>query len=100
MKQLLALAACAAFLLFNSAFAQAPAQQAAPSAQQSKMTQCNADAAGMKGDERKSFMKNCLSAKPAATGNSQQSKMTQCNKDAAGMKGDERKKFMSECLKK
>ena len=54
----------------------------------------------MKGDQRKAFMKDCLSAKPAAAGNSQQSKMAQCNKDATGMKGDARKKFMSECLKK
>ena len=100
MKQLLALAACASFLLFNSAFAQTAAPEAAPTAQQSKMTQCNKDAAGMKGDERKAFMKNCLSAKPAAAGNTQQNKMTQCNKEATGMKGDERKKFMSECLKK
>jgi hypothetical protein len=30
------------------------------------MKTCNADAAGKKGDERKAFMKECLSAKPAA----------------------------------
>jgi hypothetical protein len=32
-------------------------------AQQSKMKTCNADAKGKKGDERKAFMKECLSAK-------------------------------------
>ncbi|MFG6457264.1 PsiF family protein [Roseateles sp. BYS96W] len=35
----------------------------APSAQQSKMSSCNKDAADKKGDERKAFMKECLSAK-------------------------------------
>ena len=59
------------------------------------------DATGKKGDERKAFMKECLSAKPAAP-MTQQSKMKMCNADekAKTLKGDERKKFMSECLKK
>ncbi|MGI9025387.1 MAG: PsiF family protein, partial [Burkholderiaceae bacterium] len=48
-----------------------------------------------KGDERKAFMKTCLSAKKMT----QQDKMKMCNKDAAGKKGDERKAFMSDCLK-
>jgi hypothetical protein len=30
--------------------------------QQDKMKSCNAEAAGKKGDERKAFMKECLSA--------------------------------------
>jgi hypothetical protein len=63
-----------------------------PTAQQEKMKMCNAEAAGMKGDERKAFMSKCLSA-------TRQEKMTKCNKDAGGKKGDERKSFMSECLK-
>lgn len=71
--------------------------------QQNKMATCNKDATGKKGDERKAFMKECLSKKPEAAAeapkNSQQSKMATCNKDATGKKGDERKKFMSECLK-
>jgi len=76
----------------------------AATAQQSKMTTCNKDATGKKGDERKAFMKECLSAKPAATEEKkttpQQEKMKACNVDAKGMKGDERKTFMSTCLKK
>jgi len=76
----------------------------ATTAQQSKMTSCNKDAAGKKGDERKAFMKECLSAKPAVAEEKkmtpQQEKMKACNADAKGMKGDERKKFMSTCLKK
>ena len=31
--------------------------------QQNKMKKCNVDAKGMKGDERKAFMKTCLSKK-------------------------------------
>ncbi len=76
---------------------------AEPTAQQSKMKTCNADATGKKGDERKAFMKQCLSAKPAAPAASeaqltQQDKMKKCNVDATGKKGDERKAFMKTCL--
>ena len=70
------------------------AHAAEPTAQQSKMATCNKDAADKKGDERKAFMKECLSAKKET----QQSKMTTCNKDAGDKKGDERKAFMKECL--
>jgi hypothetical protein len=64
--------------------------------QQTKMGSCNAEAGDKKGDERKAFMKTCLSNKPAT----QQDKMKSCNKDATGKKGDERKAFMKECLSK
>ncbi len=77
--------------------------------QQNKMGTCNADAKTkeLKGEERKKFMSECLSAKPAAAasapeaGTAQQNKMKTCNADAKTkeLKGDERKKFMSECLK-
>ena len=70
---------------------------AAENAQQTKMATCNREAGDKKGDERKSFMKECLSTKKLTP---QQEKMKSCNAEAAGKKGDERKKFMSECLKK
>ena len=93
----------------------------AATTQTSKMTQCNADAKakGLKGEERKKFMKECLSAKvaepakPAAAEKkampathegkkltAQQEKMVTCNADAKtkGLKGEARKKFMKECL--
>jgi len=81
-----------------------PAQQA----QQEKMKSCNADAKknALKGDDRKKFMSECLSAKssvpaaaPAAA--TQQSKMKACNAQAGekALKGNDRKAFMSECLK-
>ena len=70
----------------------------AATAQQNKMTTCNADASAkaLKGDERKAFMSTCLKAKPAT----QQDKMKTCNADAKtkDLKGDERKAFMKECL--
>ena len=87
--------------------APSPAQQA----QQEKMKSCNAEAGtkALKGDERKKFMSDCLSAKPAAAAApaapaapaTQQDKMKSCNADAAtkALKGDERKAFMSDCLK-
>ena len=81
----------------------------AATAQQNKMTTCNADATAksLKGDERKMFMSTCLKAAPAANDDAkaltpQQEKMKTCNADAAtkALKGDERKAFMSDCLKK
>jgi hypothetical protein len=74
--------------------------------QQNKMKACNeqANAKGFgegKGEERKAFMKECLSAKAGKGGKTaQQEKMKACNKEAGekSLKGDERKKFMSTCL--
>ena len=89
-----------ALALGVAAFA-AQAADKAPTAQQSKMTTCNKDAGDKKGDERKAFMKECLSAKPAAaaaSGTPQQQKMKACNVDAKEKKGAERKAFMKECL--
>ena len=73
--------------------------------QQNKMTTCNAEAKTkeLKGEDRKNFMSECLSAKPVpaeAAATPQQNKMKTCNADAKTkeLKGEERKKFMSECL--
>lgn len=90
------LAAFALAALFASGTAAAQ-DKAAPTNQQNKMTTCNQEATGKKGDERKSFMKECLSA-PKMT--QQQSKMTTCNADpqAKTLKGDARKAFMKSCL--
>ncbi len=81
-------------------------------AQQEKMKACSAEAKakGLKGDERKKFMSECLKKSSEDSGAStpateskttQQEKMKACNAEAKtkGLKGDERKKFMSECLK-
>lgn len=79
------------------------AQGFAATAQQDKMTTCNADASAksLKGDERKAFMSTCLKAAPAPAA-TQQEKMKTCNATASteALKGDARKAFMSDCLKK
>lgn len=92
-----------------------------------KMKGCSKEATGMKSEERKAFMKKCLSkdyvlksagaadapaaaaatpatpATPAApaAASMQRDKMKACNADAKakGLMGEERKKFMSACLK-
>ncbi len=101
MKQLLCTLALAAIACSTTVLAashkEAPMMGAsAPmmTKQQSKMGMCNKDAEGKKGDERKAFMKECLSAGKMT----QQDKMKKCNTDASGKKGDERKMFMKECL--
>ena len=103
MKRLIQLTA----LSFAALAFGAQAADPAPTKQLSKMTTCNKDAGDKKGDERKAFMKTCLSAKSAmaagsatVAGTPQQNKMKTCNADpkAKALKGDERKKFMSSCL--
>lgn len=115
--RLLAISATLAFA--GAAFAAAPASTAPSaakphSAQQQRMVDCNKQATGKKGDERKAFMSSCLkgqstaaapaAAAPAATPaahETQQEKMKSCNADAKtkALKGADRKAFMSSCLK-
>lgn len=100
MNKILALLISSTFAL--CAFAADPAPAGKP-AQQQKMTSCNKDATGKKGDERKAFMKECLSSDtkaPSAAQQAQREKMKSCNTDAKSMKGEERKKFMKTCLSK
>ena len=70
---------------------------AAPAAnsQQNKMKTCNEQAGDKKGDERKAFMKTCLSAAPVKA----ESKMAMCNKKTAGLAKEARAKAQSECMK-
>jgi hypothetical protein len=111
------LAVSAAFAFAGATFAATPpAAAAAPTkphtAQQQRMVDCNKQATGKKGAERKTFMSTCLkggstaaAATPAAAAPSakqaQQDKMKTCNADAKtkALKGAERKTFMSTCLK-
>jgi hypothetical protein len=118
-------------LLLAAQFALAPPALAADdkkpaTPQQQRMRDCNKEAEGMKGQERKDFMKQCLSGKQAENKaareerrkeqqemreerqaerkearTAQQERMKACNADAAvkGLKGDARKSFMSDCLK-
>lgn len=111
------LAVSAAFAFAGATFAATPpAAATAPAkthtAQQQRMVDCNKQATGKKGAERKTFMSTCLkagstaaTAAPAAAAPSakqaQQDKMKTCNADAKtkALKGAERKTFMSSCLK-
>ena len=104
MRQLLTLAAALALAVSTSAFA-APAKDSSGSAmtpQQTRMGDCNKQAAGKKGDERKAFMKTCLSGNSAmaapATPMTQQDKMKKCSGENKGKKGDEYKAAMKTCL--
>ena len=74
MKHLMTVLALAVAAFSTSAFA-----ADAMTKQQSKMGACNTDAGDKKGDERKAFMKTCLSAKKAT----QQDKMKMCNMGGA-----------------
>ena len=81
----------------------APAKTLTP--QQQRMVDCNKQATGKTGDERKTFMSTCLkggatAAAPSAK-ETQQEKMKSCNAEAKKEKlaGDARKTFMSTCLK-
>ena len=102
MKKLISLMAVTFAFAFSFGMTAHAADGDAKTAQQSKMKTCNVDAKGKKGDERKTFMKECLSTKSQAKDEpaTQQSKMKTCNVDAKGKKGEERKVFMKECLSK
>jgi hypothetical protein len=77
--------------------------------QQDRMRACNKEAKekSLKGDERKTFMRSCLSsAKSEATRTAEVSddaaaRKKQCRAEASAksLKGDERKAFISECSK-
>lgn len=97
MKKTLAAFAMLLPLLCTSAFAVAATANA--NSQQTKMASCNKDATGKKGDERKAFMKQCLSAKSeVAAAPTQQNKMKTCAASGKGKKGDDYKAFMKQCL--
>jgi len=72
--------------------------------QQQRMVNCNQQAKGKKGAERKAFMSSCLKGEgttaPSAS-QAQRAKMKSCNADARAklLNGAERKSFLSDCLK-
>jgi len=98
MNRLFALAVVA-FLACGSASAADTKTDAkktdAANPQQEKMKMCNDQAGDKKGDERKAFMKTCLSAKPEKA----KSKMAMCNEKTKGMSKADADKARSECMK-
>ncbi len=102
MKKLISLLALGLTLAVGVAHA---ADGKTPTAQQGKMKTCNVEAESkvLKGAERTTFMKECLSAKAAVATDgksTQQEKMKTCNVEAKSkvLRGAERKTFMKECL--
>lgn len=97
------LAFCSTPLLAQTKAEGKDAKSPAQAAQQQRMKDCNADAKGMKGEQRSGFMSSCLKGETGEKSGrtAQQNKMSTCNKEASAksMKGDDRRKFMSECLK-
>jgi psiF repeat len=81
MKKLLAVLAMGLTLSFGAAHA---ADGDAKTKQQSKMGTCNAEAGDKKGDERKAFMKSCLSTKPVAAAPSAACEQSATDKKLAG----------------
>lgn len=86
----------------------ASAADKAMTPQQQRMTTCNQQATSqtLKGDQRKTYMSNCLKNGSSAPADKsltpQQQKMKDCNAQAGKqtLSGDARKTFMSNCLKK
>ena len=69
--------------------------------QQTKMTQCQAQAGEKKleGKERQAFVNECLKAKPAQAEAKPKNKMAECNARTKGMKKEEADKVRAECMK-
>ena len=102
-RWLVAMGAMLAVMSGQGTIAQTASSTTHSNSQQEKMKTCNADAntKGLKGADRETYMKTCLSKGGSATkSNSQQEKMKKCNADAnvKALKGDERKAYMQSCL--
>ena len=94
----LTMAAGASFAASHAA--SAPMADKKPTAQQGKMAMCNKDAGDKKGDERKAFMKGCLSAKPAAAAATPACEKSADDKKLAGAaRGSHIKKCMADSKK-
>jgi hypothetical protein len=81
-------------LAFSASLAFAANKELTP--QQKLMGTCNKEVAGLKGDERKAKMKDCLTNGKK----SQQEVMKACAAENKGKKGAEYKKAQKECLSK
>jgi len=81
------------------ALAAAPAAMATP--QQDKMKSCNVEAKGKAGDERKAFMKSCLSAgKTSDKGSAADTCAAKAvSKDGKALAGAAKSAFMKKCEK-
>lgn len=87
-------------LVAASLFTVGMASNALATPQQDKMKSCNAEAKGKKGDERKAFMKECLSAdKPAASSAaSADCEKKAVSKEGKPLAGAAKSSFMKKCV--
>ncbi len=84
-------------------------EHANPSTQREKFAACAHDSKGLKGDERREFMSDCLKKHPDGAAASHdmlgdaagQGRLAPCNAEADRRKlhGDERRGFLDACLK-
>ncbi|MBV8501025.1 MAG: phosphate starvation-inducible protein PsiF [Paucibacter sp.] len=97
MKSLITVLAAAAFALTAGGV-----HAKENTAQQNKMASCNKEATGKKGDERKAFMSQCLSAKPAeaASAPADSGAQAACDAKAAEKKlhGAAKTSFTKKCV--
>ena len=84
-------------LVFSFVAAIAMPAAAAGNTQNTKMSDCQAQAGAKKleGKDRQSFVNQCLKAKPVKA----QSKMAECNAKTKGMDKADASKARSECMK-
>ena len=84
-------------LVFSFVAAIAMPATAAENKQNTKMSDCQAQAGEKKleGKDRQNFVNQCLKAKPVKA----QSKMAECNAKTKGMSKDEASKARSDCMK-
>ncbi|MBK7813907.1 MAG: phosphate starvation-inducible protein PsiF [Rhodocyclaceae bacterium] len=90
-------------LVAASLFAVGMTSNALATPQQDRMKSCNAEAKGKKGDERKVFMKSCLSGdKPATATGANSAASADCekkavSKDGKPLAGAAKASFMKKC---
>lgn len=95
MKHLIALLAASLALTLTAA----RADDKGNTPQQNKMAACNKQAGDKKGDERKQFMSQCLSNKPAAAPGANAAPNAACEKAAAekNLHGAAKGSFIKKC---
>ena len=92
---------------FSGRAGAAPSGQASSASQQDKLKSCNslADKKGLKAEDRKNFMQDCMNkvsnAQPLSEA-SQKDKMNACKNlaDKRNLKGEDRRSFIKDCMNK
>lgn len=101
----LCLTACAILLSLSVAPLRAAEGESHSTPQREKFAACVHEAQGLKGDERREFMSECLRKHPEAGKDAvaaeSGARLTPCNAEADRLKlhGDERRAFLGACLR-